>query len=231
MTTSSEIRAYAKQHRMSRQKAKSILNGKPLGVTLYHYTKGFHLNSILSGGFIAREGEGADYIPEAQLLFDQSAVDNMVWLTQEQCFVLAALPICWGDSSAFPWHQDIDYNTWHSSPDKNDNLNFLSKLYAGLFRFVFNSANPTIQKYKFHDVRRQMRVTDELVDFENICHRNNPNYKNEWWVSSERLPIAGVQIEKWVDGEWISYTYDSQELSDDLEIHQLMMYDEQQEAA
>ena len=83
-------------------------------------------------------------------------------------------------------------------------MDFVETIAKGLFRFVFDSNHPNLEKYLSHPVREQMRKNGLLHNFDKSSKSGDTDLR-DWWVSNERLPIDGVQIEKWVDGAWVSY--------------------------
>jgi hypothetical protein len=203
--TKSEMRAYAKKHNMTLSEVRKMVRSGEITrrKKVYHYTHGLCMGSILKDGFIAREGERGTYRTS---MFDSiwDDVDSLVWLTKSSNMPLGAFPDLLGKNGEA-------INCRLLAKD----LNFASQVAEGLFRFVFYSSNPNIKRYKRHRVRNQMHnANPELLrSFEKVTKKEADDFLRDWFVSNERLPIEDVEIEKWVDGEWVAWKDDIQESS------------------
>ena len=192
--TKSEMRVYANKYGMTisdvrklvRKNAnKGITNNTPIKV--YHYTKGYHMESIIADGFIAREGERGKY-ESAQFDPIWDGIDNLVWLTQSNDMPRCAMPT-------------LINKEGQVVPDAEMTMEFASETINGAFRFVFDSTHPNLVKYFYHSVRNQLRAKGMLSRFDARNSTGGVNVR-DFWVSNERLQISGVKIEKWVDGVW-----------------------------
>ena len=149
--------------------------------TVYHYTKGIHLPSIISEGFIRLESDGS--IKDKENAYYNT--ERYLWLTTE-----LNMPAC-----ALPYHYNIEDRC---------SVGYAPNVSKGIYRFAFKvkTFNNII---KFNDSKlvqqlenRRFRNGPLLDYFKRTAHQDT----NNWFVSDVTLPINEMKIEQLVDASW-----------------------------
>jgi len=150
-------------------------------VTVYHYTKGIHIPSIISDGFLRLESDGN--LRDVNNPYYKTG--RYLWLTTDLNY-----PVC-----GLPTSRDTSSGTL---------VSYCPDFCKGVYRFSFKvkTFNNII---KFNNSKLVQQLENRrfnnrpLIDlFKRTAHQDT----NNWFVSDVTLPINEMKIEQLVDASW-----------------------------
>ncbi len=154
---------------------------------IYHYTKGFCLNSIFTDGFIATESKR--YISGGKKETDY------VWLTEKNIYPKTALPMI----SGLP-ETDLLLHTVQKS--MNVNLDRVGQHTGNVYRFGFNSTDIRFKKW-WHSEERDFVKTNQLWSgMESIANKVGDDVRS-FWISPNDVQLEDFSLEVYAGG-WIT---------------------------
>lgn len=160
---------------------------------IYHYTKGIHLNSIFTDGFIATEQtRNLNYSKQATFATD------LAWFTEKNNYPITALPFI----STIP-----STNLTLQKTIKNLHTDYVEiSAYVGLFwRFSFDSKNQVFEKWHFSQARQKALNNPLGRNLEKIAN-DVGDEPRRFWISNCNVPLENATLEALspTSGQWES---------------------------
>jgi hypothetical protein len=155
---------------------------------IYHYTKGFVLNSIFEDGFIATECKRG--LNNAV----RNVTDN-VWLTEKTSYPKTALPYIRG-------MEETNLRMHLSMPNVYVDLNKIGEYMGGAYRFVFNTEDTRFKKWFFCDERKKMIKNEHWALMENVANRVGDETR-KFWISDKDVMLENFTLQVFDNGIWI----------------------------
>jgi hypothetical protein len=152
---------------------------------IYHYTKGISMNSIFTDGFIATERKRG--------LSQIHKLTDCVWLTEKTLFPKTALPYL----SNMP-----ETNlSLHINKTVYVDLDKLSRMTGGIYRFSFNSDDKRFVKWRFSESRKAVENDIEWRSMESIANKVSDDHRS-FWVSDNDVDLINFSLEEFSNGGW-----------------------------
>ena len=154
---------------------------------IYHYTKGYCLNSIFTDGFIATE-------TKRSISGGQRETDY-VWFTEKTNYPKTALPSISGvPESNSGVH--LSQKSVHVDLDKVGN-------YVGsFFRFGFESSDRRFKKWWHSDERASMKSNQLWSRMESVANKVGDDVRS-FWISPNDVALENFSLEIFAGG-WIT---------------------------
>ncbi len=152
---------------------------------IYHYTKGISMNSIFTDGYIATERKRG--------LSQIHKLTDCVWLTEKTQFPKTALPRL----SNMP-----ETNlALHINKTVYVDLDKLSRLTGGIYRFSFNSDDKRFIKWRFSESRKLVENNIEWRHMESIANKVSDDHRS-FWISENDVDLVNFSLEEFSNGGW-----------------------------
>jgi hypothetical protein len=153
---------------------------------IYHYTKGYCLNSIFSDGFIATETKRS--------ISGGHRETDYVWLTEKTNYPKTALPSISGvPESNLGVH--LSQKSVHVDLDKVGN-------YVGsFFRFGFESTDSRFKKWWYSDERASMKSNQLWSKMESVANKVGDDVRS-FWISPHDVALENFSLEIFAGG-WV----------------------------
>lgn len=152
---------------------------------IYHYTKGISMNSIFTDGFIATERKRG--------LSQIHKLTDCVWLTEKTQFPKTALP-CLSNMPETNLSLHIN-KTVYVDLDK------LSRMTGGIYRFSFNSDDKRFVKWRFSESRKAVENNIEWRHMESIANKVSDEHRS-FWISDNDVDLINFSLEEFSNGGW-----------------------------
>lgn len=156
---------------------------------IYHYTKGIHLNSIFTDGFIATE-------QTRNLNYQAPFATDLAWFTEKTTCPITALPRI----SSIP---ATDFNVQASMRYFPTDFVKIGKYIGCFFRFSFDSENSIFQKWHFSQARKECSK-NPLGNHRERIAKAVGDEPGRFWVSPVNVPLEKTTLEYLspISGEW-----------------------------
>lgn len=152
---------------------------------IYHYTKGIAMNSIFTDGFIATERKRG--------LSQIHKLTDCVWFTEKTQFPKTALP--------FLSNMPETKLSLHINKSVFVDLDKLSQLTGGIYRFSFNSDDKRFVKWRFSDSRKVVENNIEWRHMESIANKVSDDHRS-FWISDNDVDLINFSLEEFSNGNW-----------------------------
>lgn len=154
---------------------------------VYHYTKGYAVESILNEGIIELEGTRGKiaYKP----------LTSFVWLTCKNTYPRTALP----------YVNQLPYTLLgnHLGSNKpNIRWDELSEIIGGIFRFEFLEDDDRIQRWKYSDFRMNNIQDERYRMLERTANKCGDDI-NSFYFSTVAMELKSCKLQKYINGDWI----------------------------
>jgi len=172
---------------------------------IFHYTKGYCLNSIFTDGFIATETK--------RFVSDGHRETDYVWLTEKTNYPKTALPSISGvPESNLGVH--LSQKSVHVDLDKVGN-------YVGsFFRFGFESTDSRFKKWWHSDERASMKTNQLWSKMESVANKVGDDVRS-FWISPNDIALEEFSLEVYAGG-WITLISNGSVSDADLETLRLI---------
>ena len=146
--------------------------------TLYHYTKGVHIQKILDDGYIDIEKGSFRKDPKNAYY----GTPRLLWMTREEFYPPCCLPWSPYTSSYYP------------------------SALEGVYRFSLKSDQfPNIKRFKEHRIYRQISsrrynrgsLLDRFIETSGGCNTDH------WYVSENQISVENLTLEKLTNASWV----------------------------
>lgn len=159
---------------------------------IYHYTKGFCLNSIFEDGFIATESKrGISRIKKNT---------DYVWLTEKKQYPKTALPYL----SNMP-ETNLRLHMGNAKPYID--LSKLGLVIGGVWRFSFDSADSRFKKWRTCDERKLMQNNVEWRSMESMANKVGDEVA-AFWIAVADVALEQFTLEEFIGGAWVNRLVD-----------------------
>ena len=149
---------------------------------IYHYTKGIHLNSIFTDGFIATEQtRNLNYSKQAPFVTD------LAWFTEKTSCPITALPYI---SSIHSTNLNIQQNVRNLHTDFVE----IGKHIGYFWRFGFDSKNSIFEKWHSSSARANALKSRLGRAIEKIAS-NVGDEPRKFWVSNRNVLLKNTTLE------------------------------------
>jgi len=155
---------------------------------IYHYTKGFALNSIFEDGFIATESKRG--LNNAV----RNVTDN-VWLTEKTSYPKTALPYIRG-------LEETNLRMHLSMANVHVDLNKIGEYMGGAYRFVFITEDTRFKKWFFCEERKKMIKNTHWAFMENVANRVGDEAR-KFWISDKDVMLENFTLQVFDNGIWV----------------------------
>jgi hypothetical protein len=172
---------------------------------IFHYTKGYCLNSIFTDGFIATETK--------RFVSDGHRETDYVWLTEKTNYPKTALPSISGvPESNLGVH--LSQKSVHVDLDKVGN-------YVGsFFRFGFESTDIRFKKWWHSDERASIKTNQLWSKMESVANKVGDDVR-AFWISPNDIALEEFSLEVYAGG-WITLISNGSVSDADLETLRLI---------
>ena len=154
---------------------------------LYHYTKGWTLNSIFTDGFIATEGKRG--------LSKQDKFTDYVWFTEKNNYPKTALP----SIPLFP-ETNLSLHLQHKSLFID--FDKLGHYTGNLYRFGFDSSDQRFKKWWHCEERKKMQCNDNWRSMESVANKVGDDARS-FWISVNDVQLEDFSLDVFAGG-WIN---------------------------
>ena len=154
---------------------------------IYHYTKGFCLNSIFTDGFIATESKR--YVSGGKKETDY------VWLTEKTTYPKTALPRIGGLPET-----DLMLHI-HQKGVKLD-LDKVGRYTDNFYRFGFESTDKRFKKWWHSEERTLMKSNNFWMSMESLANKVGDDVRS-FWISPHDVALENFSLEVYAGG-WIN---------------------------
>ncbi len=153
---------------------------------IYHYTKGYCLNSIFTDGFIATETKRS--------ISGGKRETDYVWLTEKTNYPKTALPCI----SCVP-ETNLDLHLQQKSV--NVNLDKVGNYVGSFFRFGFESTDTRFKKWWHSSERAAIKPSQLWSKMESVANKVGDDVRS-FWISPHDLALENFSLEIYAGG-WI----------------------------
>ena len=154
---------------------------------IYHYTKGYCLNSIFTDGFIATETKRSISCGHRET--------DYVWFTEKTNYPKTALPSISGvPESNLCVH--LSQKSVHVDLDKVGNH------VGSFFRFGFESTDSRFKKWWYSDERASMKSNQLWSKMESVANKVGDDVRS-FWISPHDVALENFSLEIFA-GDWIT---------------------------
>jgi hypothetical protein len=143
------------------------------------------MNSIFTDGYIATERKRG--------LTQIHKLTDCVWLTEKTQFPKTALPRL----SNMP----ETYLELHMNKTVYVDLDKLSRLTGGIYRFNFNSDDKRFIKWRFSESRKFVEKNIEWRHMESIANKVSDDHRS-FWISENDVDLINFSLEEFSNGCW-----------------------------
>jgi hypothetical protein len=154
---------------------------------IYHYTKGFCLNSIFTDGFIATESK--------RNISGGEKETDYVWLTEKTTYPKTALPFIEG----FP---ETDLMSHLFRKGLKVDLDTIGQHTGSFYRFGFESTDRRFKKWWYSDERAGIKSNRLWASMERIANKVDDNVRS-FWISTNDVSLEDFSLEVYAGG-WIT---------------------------
>jgi hypothetical protein len=154
---------------------------------IYHYTKGFCLNSIFTDGFIATETK--------RCISGGKKETDHVWLTEKNIYPKTALPMI----SELP---ETDLLLHAVQKSMNVNLDRVGKYTGNVYRFGFNSTDGRFKKWWHSEERTFVKSNQLWSAMESIANKVGDDVRS-FWICPNDVQLEDFSLEVYAGG-WIT---------------------------
>ena len=156
---------------------------------IYHYTKGIHLNSIFTDGFIATE-------QTRNLNYSAPFATDLAWFTEKTTCPITALPRI----TSIP---ATNLNLQASIRNLHTNSVEIGMYIGSFWRFGFDSENSIFEKWHFSNAKKECSNNPLAFLMEKIA-RDVGDEPRKFWVSSQNVRLLNTTLEYLspISGEW-----------------------------
>jgi len=167
---------------------------------IFHYTKGFCLNSIFIDGFIATENKR--YIDGGKKETDY------VWLTEKNTYPRTALPCIGG----LP---ETNLMTHIHHKGVNVDLDKVGQFTGNFYRFGFDSIDKRFKKWWNSNERAQLKSNNFWGSMESLANKVGDDARS-FWISPHDVALENFSLEVYAGG-WITLISNGSVKNADLE--------------
>ena len=143
------------------------------------------MNSIFTDGFIATERKRS--------LSQIHKLTDCVWLTEKTQFPKTALP----SVSNMPETK----LSLHINKTIYVDLDKLSRMTGGIYRFSFNSNDKRFVKWRFSEPRKAVENNIEWRHMESIANKVSDDHRS-FWISDNDVDLINFSLEEFSNGGW-----------------------------
>lgn len=156
---------------------------------IYHYTKGIHINSIFTDGFIATE-------QTRNLNYSAPFATDLAWFTEKTTCPITALP-------CIPSIPATNLKVQASIRNLRTDFVQIGFHIGSFWRFGFDSENPIFEKWHFSKIREKSLKSPLGFHIEKIA-KDVGDEPRKFWVSSRNVPLVNTTLEYLspISGEW-----------------------------
>jgi len=154
---------------------------------IFHYTKGYCLNSIFTDGFIATETKRS--------ISARRCETDYVWLTEKTTYPKTALPYIRGVS-------ETDLFTHLQQKFVNVDLNKIGQYTGHVYRFGFDSADSRFKNWFHSNERSDMDSNQLWTTMEKIANKVGDDVRT-FWISPNDVALENFSLEIFA-GNWIT---------------------------
>lgn len=156
---------------------------------IYHYTKGIHLNSIFTDGFIATE-------QARNLNYSVPFATDLAWFTEKTTCPITALP-------RIPSIPATDLQVQASIRNLHTDFVKIGMSIGSFWRFGFDSETSIFEKWHFSKAKKDCSKNPLTFHMEKIA-RDVGDEPRKFWVSSRNVPLVNTTLEYLspTSGEW-----------------------------
>jgi hypothetical protein len=154
---------------------------------IYHYTKGYCLNSIFTDGFIATE-------TKRSISGGQRETDY-VWLTEKTTYPKTALP-------NIPGVPESNLGVHMSQKSVHVDLDKVGNYVGSFFRFGFESSDRRFKKWWHSDERVSMNSNQIWSKMESVANKVGDDVRS-FWISPNDVALEDFSLEIFAGG-WIT---------------------------
>ena len=154
---------------------------------IYHYTKGYCLNSIFTDGFIATETKRS--------ISKGHRETDYVWLTEKTNYPKTALP----SISGVP---ETNLGVHLSQKSVNVDLDKVGNYIGSFFRFGFESTDTRFKKWWHSDERASMKTNQLWSKMEIVANKVGDDVR-AFWISPNDVALEEFSLEVYAGG-WIT---------------------------
>jgi hypothetical protein len=154
---------------------------------IYHYTKGYCLNSIFTDGFIATE-------TKRSISGGQRETDY-VWLTEKTTYPKTALP-------NIPDVPESNLGVHMSQKSVHVDLDKVGNYVGSFFRFGFESSDRRFKKWWHSDERASMNSNQIWSKMESVANKVGDDVRS-FWISPNDVALEDFSLEIFAGG-WIT---------------------------
>lgn len=154
---------------------------------IFHYTKGYCLNSIFTDGFIATEAKRS--------ISDGHRETDYVWLTEKTNYPKTALP----SISGVP-ETNLGVHLFHKSV--NVDLDKVGNYIGSFFRFGFESSDTRFKKWWHSSERAAMKSNQFWSKMEIVANKVGDDARS-FWIAPNDVALEEFSLEVYAGG-WIT---------------------------
>ena len=154
---------------------------------IFHYTKGYCLNSIFTDGFIATENKRS--------ISGGQRETDYVWFTEKTTYPKTALPYI----SGFPESTLGVHLTQKSVHVDLDKMGFRV---GSFFRFGFESTDSRFKKWWYSNERASMKSNQLWSRMESVANKVGDDVRS-FWISPDDVALENFSLEIFAGG-WIT---------------------------
>ena len=153
---------------------------------IYHYTKGYCLNSIFTDGFIATETKRS--------ISGGHRETDYVWFTEKTNYPKTALP----GISGVP-ESDLGVHLSHKSVHVD--LDKVGNHVGSFFRFGFESTDSRFKKWWYSNERASMKSNQLWSKMESVANKVGDDVRS-FWIAPHDVALENFSLEIFAGG-WI----------------------------
>jgi hypothetical protein len=147
---------------------------------IYHYTKGIHLNSIFTDGFIATE-------QTRNLNYWAPFATDLAWFTEKTTCPITALP-------RIPSIPATNLKVQASIQNLHTDFIKIGTHIGSFWRFGFDSEKSIFEKWHFSKAKKDSSKNPLAFHMEKIA-RDVGDEPRKFWVSSQNVPLINTTLE------------------------------------
>ena len=154
---------------------------------IYHYTKGYCLNSIFTDGFIATETKRSISCGHRET--------DYVWFTEKTNYPKTALP----GISGVP---ESNLGVHLSQKSVHVDLDKVGNHVGSFFRFGFESTDSRFKKWWYSDERAAKKSSQFWLKMESVANKVGDDVRS-FWISPNDVALENFSLEIFAGG-WIT---------------------------
>lgn len=172
---------------------------------IYHYTKGYCLNSIFTDGFIATETKRSISCGHRET--------DYVWFTEKTNYPKTALP----GISGVP---ESNLGVHLSQKSVHVDLDKVGNHVGSFFRFGFESTDSRFKKWWYSDERAAKKSSQFWLKMESVANKVGDDVRS-FWISPNDVALENFSLEIFAGG-WIKLITNGSVSDADLETLKLI---------